>query len=64
MNKDFKNWVSRCMKLVDEHGLSECDNYRDEVIFAMEEGAERYLSDFERVQVSKIIAESRSSEKK
>lgn len=44
-------WIKSCRKMIDTYGLWERDNYRDELIFAMEVGAERELTKQEILNV-------------
>ena len=55
------NWINRCREIVDREGLYECDNYRDELIFCMEEGAERELT-IDEIEMVDISLENRPSE--
>lgn len=52
--KNFDDWVKRCIDFVNEHGIYETDSFTEEVIFAMEDGAERSLTDPERQRVTQL----------
>jgi hypothetical protein len=53
----LEQWVQRCISSVKQHGVSETDSFRNEVIFAMEEGAERSLMPFEIDAVDNAVKE-------
>jgi len=55
MTKSFESWTNRCIEYVGKNGLYECDNVLDEVIFMMEEDAERSLENWEKELVVKLV---------
>jgi len=55
MRYSFTAWVTRCADIVNRHGISEKSSFVEEVIFEMEEGAERSLTDAETAEVEKIL---------
>lgn len=53
----FRRWVLQCVADVRKYGIQEKDNFADEVIFSMEESAERRLTPTEQSDAMKILNE-------
>ena len=57
LSEGFKNWTERCITLVEKNGVHETASFADEVVWVMEDGAERCLDAHEIKEAKKIVSE-------
>ena len=55
--KRFRRHTEEAIKLIKQHGITETDNFRDEVIFCIEEWYEEKLPGYEIEMIEHILKE-------